>query len=84
MQIHTPTTELALAYNPGMMTNTIQADVLRALGDITDDKTRQFVEGLNRAIQTAVSGAVASVERLRTEDSSAFAELLKGLEAART
>ena len=62
----------------------IQADVLQVLGDITDEKTRQFAESLHRAIQSAVSGAVASVERLQTEDPSAFAELLKGLEATRT
>ena len=62
----------------------IQADVLRALGDITDEKTRQFAEGLHRAVQAAVSGAVESVQRLRAEDPAAFAELLRGLEAART
>ena len=62
----------------------IQADVFRALGNITDEKSRQFAEGLYRAITSAVSDAVASVERLRTEDPSAFAELLKGLEATRT
>jgi hypothetical protein len=62
----------------------IEADAFRALGDITDEKTRQFAEGLSRAIRSAVSGAVDAVHRLRDEDPSAFAELLRGLEATRT
>jgi len=62
----------------------IQADALQALGSIPDEKARQFAEGLNRAIRSAVSGAVEAVHRLRDEDPSAFAELLRGLEAART
>ncbi len=62
----------------------IQADALRALGSITDEKARQFAEGLSQAIQAAVSGTVEAVQRLRDEDPSTFAELLRGLEAART
>ena len=62
----------------------IQTDALRALGNITDEKTRQFAEGLHRSIQSAVSGTVQAVQRLRDADPAAFAELLRGLEATRT
>lgn len=67
-----------------MQAGDVQFDVLRTLDSITDQKTRDFARQLNQAITSAVSGAVASVERLRTEDPAAFAELLKGLEATRT
>ena len=62
---------------------TLSEDSLKALDAIIDEKLRASALELHASIMTAVSGALAEVQRLK-DDPEAYAEFVREIQLART